>query len=257
MRGIPVALTIAGSDPSGGAGIQADLKTFHQLGVFGTAAITLIAVQNTVRVHRVSTLDAKLVGQQIDAVLEDIPPQAAKTGALGTAAIIEAVAARRLPCPLIVDPVMVSSHGAALLDENARAALKKLLLPKATLVTPNLDEAAILAGMKITDVPAMQKAAIRIAALGVPSVLIKGGHLEGDAIDVLFHDGQFLDFRTPRIVTRNTHGTGCTYSAAITAFVAQGLVVPEAVRLAKAFIQAAIEGAPGLGSGSGPLNHWV
>jgi hydroxymethylpyrimidine/phosphomethylpyrimidine kinase len=251
---LPIALTIAGSDPSGGAGIQADLKTFHQLKVFGTTAITLITVQNSTRISRVDTLHPALVAQQIEAVLEDLPPQAIKTGALGSEAIIETVAAFRFHCPLVVDPVMIAKHGAPLAPP---AALLKLL-PNATLVTPNLDEAAMLAGMPVEDVTQMKLAALRLTAFGVPSVLIKGGHLSGgEAIDILFHQGEYFEFIGPRIETRHTHGTGCTYSAAITAFLALGLDLPEAVRRAKLFIQAAIETNPGLGKGSGPLNHWV
>ncbi len=254
---LPIALTIAGSDPSGGAGIQADLKTFHQLHVYGTSAITLIAVQNTVRVHRVAMLHAALVGEQIDAVLEDLTPQAVKTGALGTAEIVEAVAARSFPGPLVVDPVMVSSRGVRLLGEEAQAALCGLLLPRAALVTPNLAEAAALAEMNVFDLATMREAAVRIAEFGVRSVLVKGGHLEGPAVDLLLHDGQFTEFTAPRLDTRHTHGTGCTYSAAITAHLARGLDVVEAVRHAKAFVHSAIQTAPGLGAGSGPLNHWV
>src|SRR5580698_9533496 len=153
---IPVALTIAGSDPSGGAGIQADLKTFHQLRVFGTAAITLVTVQNTTRMSRIALLDPGLVAEQIDAVLEDLPPQAAKTGALGTAAIIESVAGCQISCPLVVDPVMIGKHGAPLMDLPAREALRRLLLPKAALVTPNLREAAELAGILVEDLDQMR-----------------------------------------------------------------------------------------------------
>ena len=175
---IPIALTIAGSDPSGGAGIQADLKTFHQLGVYGAAAITLITIQNTTRLSLVQTLDAALVAGQIDAVLEDLPPQAAKTGALGTAAIIEAVARRTMKCPLVVDPVAMGKHGMALLiDADARTALRDLLISKADLVTPNLDEAADLAGMRVRNPDEMKEAALRIAQSGARAVLIKGGHL--------------------------------------------------------------------------------
>jgi hydroxymethylpyrimidine/phosphomethylpyrimidine kinase len=254
----PIALTIAGSDPSGGAGIQADLKTFHQLHVFGTSAITLITVQNTTRVSRVEVLDARLVAEQIQAVLEDLPPQAVKTGALGSEAIIEVVAAANLNCPLVVDPVMMSKHGAPL----APATALRKLLTKAALVTPNLDEAAALTGMPVTNPTQMRDAAKRIADLGVPSVLVKGGHLTGSeasnaALDILFHHGEFHEFTTRRIDTRHTHGTGCTYSAAITAFLAKGLDLVAAVREAKRFVQAAIETNPGLGKGSGPLNHWV
>jgi hydroxymethylpyrimidine/phosphomethylpyrimidine kinase len=254
---IPIALTIAGSDPSGGAGIQADLKTFHQFGVYGAAAITLITVQNTTRVSRVEPLDPALVAEQIDAVLEDTPPHAVKTGALGSGAIIEAVAARAFPCPLVVDPVMISKHGAHLMDGMARLALRDLLLPRATLVTPNLFEAAELAGMAVENPAQMREAAFRMAKSGVGAVLVKGGHLEGDALDVLFRDGVFTEFRSPRIDTRHTHGTGCTYSAAITAFLARGFTVEDAVRRAKPFISEAIRTAPGLGGGAGPVNHWA
>lgn len=247
---MPIALTIAGSDPSGGAGIQADLKTFHQLRVYGTAVITLITVQNTTRLSRVEILPADLVAEQIEAVLEDLPPQAVKTGALGSEAIVDAVAACRFPCPLVVDPVMLSKLGAPL----APAAALHKLLPKATLVTPNLYEAALLADIPVTNVEQMKEAARRIPA---SSVLIKGGHLEGEAIDILYHAGEFFEFTGPRIVTRHTHGTGCTYSAAITGFLAQGFEIPEAVHRAKRFIQTAIDSNPGLGHGSGPLNHWV
>lgn len=245
-----IALTIAGSDPSGGAGIQADLKTFHQLKVYGTAVVTLITVQNTTRLSRIEVLDAGLVAEQIEAVLEDLPPQAVKTGALGSEAIIDVVSNYRFDCPLVVDPVMLSKSGAPLAPG---AALRKLL-PKAALVTPNLDEAALLSGIPVTNVDQMKEAARRIEA---PSVLIKGGHLKGEAIDILFHKGEFFEFAAPRIETRHTHGTGCTYSAAITAFLAQGLAIPEAVQRARVFIQAAIETNPGLGHGTGPLNHWV
>lgn len=248
-----IALSIAGSDPSGGAGIQADLKTFHQLHVYGTAAITLITVQNTTRVSRVEMLDPALVSEQIDAVLEDLPPQAAKTGALGTAAIIEAVACCALACPLVVDPVMISKHGAPLMDSTARGALRKLLLPKAALVTPNLAEAAELAGMPVADLDQMKEAAPRIGR----SVLIKGGHLKGDVVDLLYHDGSFTELRATRIETCHTHGTGCTYSAAITAFLARGLQMVDAVTRAKRFIDEAIRTNPGIGSGSGPVNHWA
>jgi len=250
----PVALTIAGSDPGGGAGLQADLRTFHQFGVYGTTVVTLITVQNTVRASRVEMLDADLVGEQLDAVLEDLPPQAIKTGALGTAAIIEMVASRKFVCPLVIDPVMIGKHGGLLLDADACSALRRLLLPRAMLVTPNLDEAAELAGIEVRDTEAMREAAKRIADFGVGSVLVKGGHLEGDAVDILLSEGVFREFRTPRLATPHTHGTGCTYSAAITASLACGLSVPDAVGKAKAFVHEAIRTAPGLGAGSGPLN---
>jgi hydroxymethylpyrimidine/phosphomethylpyrimidine kinase len=253
-----IALSIAGSDASGGAGIQADLKTFHQLGVYGAAAITLITVQNTVRVSRVEVLDPALVAEQIDAVLEDLPPGAVKTGALGTRAMVEAVAARAFRCPLLVDPVMISKHGAPLMDKAARVALREVLLPRTALVTPNLSEAAELAGMRVENPAGMREAAARIAEFGAGAVLVKGGHLEeGDAIDILFRDGAFAEYRSPRIDTRHTHGTGCTYSAAITAYLARGLTMEKAVGLAKEFVTEAIRTAPHLGSGAGPVNHWA
>jgi len=253
----PIALTIAGSDPGGGAGIEADLKTFHQLRVYGTAAITLIAVQNTTHLSRVETLDPELIAEQIAAVLDDLPPDAAKTGATGTASTIEAIAASGLRCPLVVDPVTISKHGAPLMDDEARAAMRRLLLPRAALITPNLLEAAELAGISVTNPEQMREAARRIADLGAAAVLVKGGHLAGDAVDILYHREIFTEFRAPRHSTRHTHGTGCTYSAAITALLARGMTLEEAVRRAKSFITEAIRTAPGLGSGSGPVNHWA
>lgn len=254
---IPVALTIAGSDSGGGAGIQADLKTFHQLGVYGTSAVTLITVQNTQGVMRVEALTPSLVRDQICAVLSDLAPSAAKTGALGNARIIEGVASSGLGCPLVIDPVMISKHGVPLMDSAARDALIALLLPLSALVTPNLHEAAALTGLPVENPAQMREAAYRIAAMGARSVLVKGGHLECEALDILLHDGVFTEFAAPRIDTPNTHGTGCTYSAAITAFLALGLDVPEAVRRAKHFIHEAIRTNPGLGHGHGPVNHWA
>jgi hydroxymethylpyrimidine/phosphomethylpyrimidine kinase len=254
---VRVALTIAGSDPSGGAGIQADLKTFHQFGVYGTSAITLVTVQNSVGVTRVELLPPDLIREQIQAVLSDMPPQAAKTGALGGIAAIEAIAAVRLPCPLVVDPVMISKHGAPLMDAEARTALRELLLPLAFLVTPNLHEAAALSGIEVDSVETMREAARIIRGFGPKAVLVKGGHLEGDALDILYFDGTFQEFVRPRTTTRHTHGTGCTYSAAITALLAGGSELYEAVSVAKAFITHAIATAPGLGAGSGPVNHWA
>jgi hydroxymethylpyrimidine/phosphomethylpyrimidine kinase len=251
-----VALTIAGSDPSGGAGIQADLKTFHQFGVYGEAVVTLLTVQNTQTVSRVHTLRADLVIEQIQAVIADIPPAAAKTGALGNIEIIEAVAAlaESFAFPLIADPVMVSKHGARLLAPDAEAALRRKLLPRAFLVTPNLPEAEALTGLSIRTKEDMQAAAQRLFDFGCPNVLIKGGHLPGQPIDLLYgrEGGHF--FEGTRIETRHTHGTGCAYSAAITAGLALGRSLWEAVSQAKEFVQRAIETAPGLGAGNGPLN---
>jgi len=256
---IPVALTIAGSDPSGGAGIQADIKTFHQLGVYATSVVTLVTVQNTQGVKAVAPLSADLVEAQLDAVLEDIPPQAAKTGALGDESIICALARRAagFGFPLVVDPVMISKHGFPLIAEKARATFAKMLLPHAYLVTPNLHEAGVFAGMSVSDLAGMEEAARRIAALGPEAVLIKGGHLAGDAVDVLFWQNDLRHFSARRVETRHTHGTGCTYSAAITAGLARGLALPEAIENAKKFITLAIQSPPGLGHGCGPVNHHV
>lgn len=253
----PIALTIAGSDPSGGAGIQADLKTFHQFGVYGEAVITLITVQNTQNVFAVECLRKELVTAQIQAVLDDIPPHAAKTGALGDPALVEAVAhmAVTFCFPLVVDPVMISKHGAPLIAEQARQVLAEQLLPRATLITPNLHEASALTGMVVSAPAAMREAARRLHGATGASILIKGGHLEGGARDILLHDGEFHEFEAARIDTVHTHGTGCTYSAAITACLALGLTIPESVAKAKAFITEAIRTSPGLGHGCGPVNH--
>jgi len=253
----PVALTIAGSDPSGGAGIQADLKTFHQFGVYGMSVITLLTVQNTQRVEAVEIMPPDLVRRQLEAVLEDIPPQAAKTGALGSSGIIEVVAAcvARFEFPLVVDPVMVGKHGAPLMAPEARDTLARRLLPRTFLLTPNLHEAAVLAGFAVADPDAMERAARAIAALGPAAVLVKGGHLAGAAVDVLYYQGAIRHFEAPRIMSCSTHGTGCTYSAAITAGLAKGRALATAVEIAKGFISRAIESSPGLGKGCGPVNH--
>ncbi len=253
----PIALTIAGSDPSGGAGIQADLKTFHQLGVYGEAVITLITVQNTVALEHVEFLPAVLVLHQLRAVLDDIPPNAAKTGALGNRSIIEAVAraAADFRFPLVVDPVILSQHGRPLTAGDAADAIRDELLPQASLVTPNLAEAEALTGLEVRDLDGMLRAARRLHEMGAKAVLVKGGHLEGDAVDLLYTTGVAREFRAARIETRHTHGTGCTYSAAITAELARGALLEDAVERAKAFVTEAIRSAPGLGRGSGPLNH--
>jgi hydroxymethylpyrimidine/phosphomethylpyrimidine kinase len=256
---IPVALTIAGSDPSGGAGIQADIKTFHQLGVYATSVITLVTVQNTLGVKAVEILSSELVGAQLAAVLEDIPPQAAKTGALGDESIIAELARRAgaFQFPLVVDPVMISKHGLPLMTERARAVLAEKLFPHAFLVTPNLHEASVLAGMHVRDLAEMEEAARRIAGFGAAAVLVKGGHLAGDAVDLLYWKGNVERFSAPRVETRHTHGTGCTFSAAITAGLAEGFDLPQAIARAKKFITLAIQAHPGLGRGCGPINHHI
>lgn len=254
---LAVALTIAGSDPSGGAGIQADLKTFHAFGVYGEAVLTLITVQNTQRVSRVEMLPADLVAQQIEGVVSDIPPAAAKTGALGSVEIVEAVAelARSFTFPLVVDPVMLSKHGAGLLAPAAEEALKRKLFPLAYLVMPNIPEAEALTGRKIESEPDMVAAGQALCDMGCKAALIKGGHRAGQPTDVLVAAGASRSFAGLRVETVHTHGTGCTLSAAITAGLALGNSLEDAVLHAKLFVQQAIERAPGLGHGFGPLNH--
>lgn len=256
-----VALTIAGSDSGGGAGIQADLKTFHRFGVFGTSALTLITAQNTVGVRDVHLLSPQLVASQIAAVADDFDVRAAKTGALGSAELIEAVASSigsyRIP-NLVVDPVMISKHGDALLADDAVDALRRHVLPNATLLTPNLYEAAALVGKTVENEDQMRDAARALRDTGAAAVLIKGGHLAGgEAVDVFYDGADFVRLAAPRIDTPHTHGTGCTYSAAIAALLARGEPLGEAIRQAKDFITRAIKNAPGLGKGHGPLDHWA
>jgi hydroxymethylpyrimidine/phosphomethylpyrimidine kinase len=253
----PVALTIAGSDPSGGAGIQADLKTFHRFGVYGEAVITLLTVQNTVGVTRVETVDPGFVVDQIQAAISDIPPHAAKLGALGGRSVVEAVAeaASTFAFPLVVDPVMISKHGAPLMADDARNAMLTGIVPVSFLLTPNLQEAEALTGQPVKNIEGMKRAAKILNERGAKHVLVKGGHLEGAAVDVLYADGNFYELTGERIDTVHTHGTGCTYSAAITAELAKGSGIVEAVHVAKEFMQRAIRTNPGLGKGSGPVNH--
>lgn len=257
---IPTALTIAGSDPSGGAGIQADLKTFHQFGVYGMSAITLLTVQNTKELKEIQLIDPRRVMAQIEAVLDDIPPAAAKTGALGSGEFIHLLAkrAKTFSFPLVVDPVMISKHGAALFAMEARKIFIEELVPCAALITPNLYEAEKFVDFKVTDLKSMERAAKCIAGMGAKAVLIKGGHLDGnEAADLLYAGGRVEIFRSPHIETKNTHGTGCTFSAAVTAELAKGKDLAGAIRCAKNFISEAIKTAPGLGHGFGPLNHFV
>ena len=258
---IPIALTIAGSDSSGGAGIQADLKTFAALRVYGASALTAITAQNTVGVLAVEVLPAAFVLAQIEAVLSDLDVRAIKTGMLADAAIVAAVAARLkgVRVPVVVDPVMVATSGDALLSEDAVAAVRDLLLPVSTLVTPNLPEAARLLERSVaSDEAAMRAQAEAIMRLGCGGVLIKGGHGAGsEAVDVLF-DGQHMTrLARPRLATRNTHGTGCTLSAAITAGLARGIPMPDAVAQAKDYLWSALQQADTLsvGRGHGPVHH--
>ena len=255
------ALTIAGSDSSGGAGIQADLKTFHRFGVYGASAVTLITAQNTVGVQELVPLAPELVARQIAAVAEDLEVRAAKTGALGSIEVIEAVAeavTRHALPNLVVDPVMISKHGDELLASDAVEALVSRLFPKAALVTPNLHEAGALLGADVQSEERMRDAARALRDLGAAGVLVKGGHLPGnEAVDLLYDGAEFVRLAAPRIDTAHTHGSGCTYSAAITALLARGEPLVDAARQAKDFMTRAIRSAPGLGHGHGPVNHWA
>lgn len=258
----PVALTIAGSDSGGGAGIQADLKTFAALGVFGTSAITAITAQNTVGVRGVSMVPVAMVVAQIEAVADDLPVRAVKTGMLGDASIVEAVAealARRALGPVVVDPVMVAKSGDRLLDPGAVAAVRARLLPLATVVTPNLPEAEVLCGFAIRSTADAREAARRLHGDGASAVIVKGGHGAGETlIDLLFDGTTFHEFPTPRIATANTHGTGCTFASAVAAWLALGASIDEATARAQHYVAGAIRHALPLGAGHGPLRHdWM
>jgi hydroxymethylpyrimidine/phosphomethylpyrimidine kinase len=255
---VKVALTIAGSDSGGGAGIQADLRTFAAHGVHGTSAITAVTAQNSVAVLDWVALDPRMVVAQIEAVASDMPVAAAKTGMLATAAIVSAVAetAARLRLPLlVVDPVMVAKSGDRLLDRDAEAAYRERLLPLAVVLTPNLPEAEALLGHPVRTLSAMREAARALRALGPRAVVVKGGHLEGDAVDVFWDGERMEDLPAPRIATQNTHGTGCTYSAAIAARLALGDSLLDAVRGAKGYLTEAIRRSYSVGRGHGPVDH--
>jgi hydroxymethylpyrimidine/phosphomethylpyrimidine kinase len=259
---IPRLLVIAGSDSSGGAGIQADLKTAQGFGVYAQTAITAITVQNTLGVTGAHVVPPDVVRAQIIACLSDIGADAIKTGMLGSADMVamvaETLAEHAAGIPLVVDPVMVAKGGASLLDLDAVTVLKKRLLPLATLLTPNLPEAEALTGILPVSNHRLRNAAMVFKMLGVPAVLFKGGHGD-DAVlrDVLWDGADFLDFEAPRQDSRNTHGTGCTLATAIACGLAQGRTLGDAVARAHAYVQAAIRTAPGLGGGHGPLNHFT
>jgi hydroxymethylpyrimidine/phosphomethylpyrimidine kinase len=259
MKSLRKALTVAGSDSGAGAGIQADLKTFAALGVYGTSAITAITAQNTVGVSQVLALSPKLVAAQIDAVIEDIGAHALKTGMLANRAIIDVVASKvrqhRLK-NLVVDPVMVATSGDLLINKNAVAALRTRLIPLATVVTPNLPEAEQLAGRKLRTWDEIETAARQIIAMGAKTVLIKGGHRKGPAVDLFFDGKTFHALVAPRIRTKNTHGTGCTLSAAIAAYLAKGEPIESAVRAAKKYITASIRAGFPVGAGHSPVHHF-
>ncbi|HXG18019.1 MAG TPA: bifunctional hydroxymethylpyrimidine kinase/phosphomethylpyrimidine kinase, partial [Methylomirabilota bacterium] len=252
------ALTIAGSDSGGGAGIQADLKTFMALGVYGTSVVTAVTAQNTLGVQGVVELPPEFVAQQFDSVLSDIGAHAAKTGMLSSLPLVEIVSRKLRDYnirQLVVDPVMVAKGGHLLLREEARRALVELLLPLALIVTPNLYEAGLLANMEVANRADMEEAARRIKALGPAYVIVKGGHLETEACDILFDGQRFRAYEAPRLQTVCTHGAGCTFSAAMTAGLAKGLSVEDAVTAAKTFVSQAMAAGVLIGGGHAPLNH--
>lgn len=255
-----VALTIAGSDSSAGAGIQADLKTFAAFRVYGTSAITAITAQNTMGVSSVFVLPADLVTAQIEAIAGDIDIDATKTGMLATAAIVEAAAAaiEELELPnLVVDPVMVAKSGDRLLDDDGIEMMRLELLPRARVVTPNIPEAEVLAGVRIDSADSAREAARRIKDFGPAAVIVKGGHRDGDEIvDLLFDGVRFLEYRTQRVLTRHTHGTGCTFASAVAASLALGADLPEATARAQAFVAGALRSGLSIGHGHGPLDHF-
>ena len=259
MERVRTALTIAGSDSGGGAGIQADLKTFSALGVFGMSALTAITAQNTLGVTAVFELPPEIVGAQIDAVVSDIGVDAAKTGMIANAEIIRVVAAKVREhgiSTFVVDPVMIATSGDRLLAEDAVEALRTELLPLATVATPNLPEAGVLTGREVTTPAEMREAARAIVGLGARSALVKGGHLAGDAVDIFFDGDHFVELTARRIPTTSTHGTGCTLASAIASLLAKGVPLEQAIRDAKAYVTTAIERAYPIGHGHGPVHHF-
>ena len=259
---IPRALTIAGSDSGGGAGIQADLKTFAAFGVYGMSVLTAVTAQNTVGVFGVEELSTGLIAAQLDAVLTDIGADAAKTGMLSSAPIVTLVAQKAREhqiTNLVVDPVMVAKSGDTLLSDDAQAAVRELLLPLALVGTPNAPEAEALTGVRVESFDAMREAAVRLHEMGVRWAVVKGGHIatEGESVDLVYDGREFTELRAPRFPTKNTHGTGCTFSAAIAAGLARGLPPLEAIRRAKSYVSRAIETSLAIGQGHGPTNHLV
>lgn len=254
------ALTIAGTDPSGGAGIHADLKTFQEFKCYGMSVITSVVAQNTTGVQQVHHLPAEMVKEQLESVSSDIPVHAWKTGMIANKEMMRVIAEHivKLDAPYVMDPVMVATSGDALIEQESRNFLIEHLLPHTTLVTPNIPEAAFIIGEKIKTLEDMQQAASQIVDVyGAGAALVKGGHREGEAVDFLYDGSTMYTFSEARIQTSSTHGTGCTYSAAITACLSKGMPLAEAVKQAKTFVTAAIRHAFLLGSGNGPTNHWA
>lgn len=262
MAKIPCALTIAGSDPSGGAGIQADLKTFQELKAYGMSVITSLTAQNTTGVQGVHHVPVEMIDKQIESILSDIEVHAFKTGMLANTEIMEAVAkrAKEFNAPFVMDPVMVATSGDALVAEEAQDYLKKQLLPLATVVTPNIPEAEVITGITISSLADMERASrIIVEKFGAKTALVKGGHFTDtdESVDVLYDGEEMKRFTAKRIDTKNSHGTGCTLSAAITAYLAKGYSIAAAIEHAKKYITEAIAHSFDLGKGSGPTNHWA
>ncbi|HLR22120.1 MAG TPA: bifunctional hydroxymethylpyrimidine kinase/phosphomethylpyrimidine kinase [Pseudogracilibacillus sp.] len=260
MKEVPSALTIAGTDPSGGAGIQADLKTFQELKSYGMSVITSVVSQNTTGVQDVYHLPTSMIETQLDSVLDDMDVHAFKTGMIADREMMEVIRekTKNLGIPYVMDPVMVTTSGDTLIEEDARDFLRDELLPLTTVVTPNIPEAEYLLNRKIEHVEDMKKAAKDIVTeFGVEAALIKGGHIKGDATDFLYDGNELHTFSADRVDTKHTHGTGCTLSAAITAYISQGYSLEGAVDNAKKYVTLAIQHSLALGNGSGPTNHWA
>lgn len=259
MNQIACALTIAGTDPSGGAGIHADLKTFQELKTYGMSVITSVVSQNTTGVQGIHHLTEEIIEQQLSSIITDMPVHAFKTGMIANKQMMEIIKRKfhEIKAPYVMDPVMVATSGDALIEEEARNFLRDELVPLTTIVTPNIPETEYLTEMKIeTEEDMKQAAKIIVHELGAGAALVKGGHMQGDAVDYLYDGDRFHTFSAKRIHTKNTHGTGCTYSAAITAYLSKDIPLVEAVEKAKQFVTAAIKYSFPIGSGNGPTNHW-
>ncbi|RCW73101.1 bifunctional hydroxymethylpyrimidine kinase/phosphomethylpyrimidine kinase [Saliterribacillus persicus] len=259
MNQVKTALTIAGTDPSGGAGIQADLKTFQEREVYGMSVITSVVAQNTTGVEAIEHLPIDFIEKQLHSIFSDIYPDALKSGMIATIEMMELLAdtLKDKRIPFVIDPVMVAKSGDTLMEEKSRRVIRESLVPLATVVTPNIPETEILVDFKVESYESMKKAAkVIVHELGSKAVVIKGGHLNGAATDVLYDGKEFFDFTAERTNTKHTHGTGCTFSAAITAELAKGKTMEEAVGISKQFITDAIQYSLELGKGNGPTNHW-
>lgn len=260
MKKVACSLTIAGTDPTGGAGVQADLKTFQELQSYGMSVITSIVAQNTTGVQDVHHIPTSMIEEQLHSVISDMPIHALKTGMIANIEMMEVIQEKisLIDSAYVLDPVMVATSGDTLIDESARDYLRDHLVPISTIITPNIPEAEYLIGESITSVKDMENAAIKIVdELGAGAALVKGGHRLGDAIDYLYDGEKIYTFSEKRIDTQNTHGTGCTYAAAITAYLSHGMSLVQSVEKGKFFVTEAIKKSFDLGSGSGPTNHWA